>query len=165
MLGRRGMFHDRGFRDHSPKGALKYIILDLIRDQPRHGYELIRIMEDRTHGFYSPSPGVVYPTLQMLEDVGYVTSSQQDGKKVYAISEEGRKFLAERDDLAQGMKRRMRDHWGFHDSKELRDTAVELRKLGRLFARSCRSRDEEKIKRIRDIVARASTEVEAILEE
>jgi len=165
MFGRHGMFHDHGPGYHSPKGALKYIILDLIKDQPRHGYEVIRILEDRTHGFYSPSPGVVYPTLQMLEEMGYVTSTQQDSKKVYSITEEGRKFLVDRDDLAQGIKSHMKDHWDLHDSRELRDTIAEFRRLGRLFARRYRSMDQEKMKRIRDIVAHTSAEIEAILEE
>lgn len=165
MFGRHGIFNDHGPGDHSPKGALKYIILDLIKDQPRHGYEIIHILEDRTHGFYSPSPGVIYPTLQMLEEMGYVTSTQQDSKKVYSITEEGRKFLADRDDLAQGIKRRMKDRWDLHDSRELRDTIAEFRAVGRLFARRYRSMNQEKMKRIRDIVAHASAEIEAILEE
>ena len=165
MFGRHGMFHDRGLGDHSPKGALKYIILDLIRDQPRHGYEIIRILEDRTHGFYSPSPGVIYPTLQMLEEMGYVTSMLQDSKKVYSITEEGQRYLADRDDLAQGIKSRMKDRWDLHDSRELRDTIAEFRKLGRLFARRYRSMDQEKMERIRNIVAHASAEIEAILEQ
>ena len=66
------------------RGDLKYVILDLLKDQPRHGYDIIRALEDRMGGQYRPSPGSVYPTLQMLEDLGYVTSSQQEGKKVYS---------------------------------------------------------------------------------
>src|SRR5229473_6224987 len=67
------------------KGDLKYVILDLLKDQPRHGYDIIRALEERMRRRYRPSPGSVYPTLQMLEDLGYVTSSQQEGKKVYSI--------------------------------------------------------------------------------
>src|SRR5919199_6025245 len=77
------------------KGDLKYVILDLLKDEPSHGYELIRALEERFRGFYSPSPGSVYPTLQLLEDLGYVRSDQQNGKKVYSITDEGRKFLEE----------------------------------------------------------------------
>ncbi len=165
MFEGHGWRHRHGPGHHSPKGALKYIILDLIRDQPRHGYEIIRILEDRTHGFYSPSPGVVYPTLQLLEEMGYVTSTQQDGKRVYSITEEGRKFLADRQDVAEGIKRRMKDHWDFHDSKELHDTVAELRRLGRLFRQRYRHMDAEKMKRIKDIVAHASAEIEAIMGE
>jgi DNA-binding PadR family transcriptional regulator len=69
------------------KGDLKYIILNHVKDKPSHGYEIIRAMEDSFHGFYTPSAGSVYPTLQMLEDMGYVKSSERDGKKVYTITE------------------------------------------------------------------------------
>ena len=51
------------------KGDLKYVILDLLKDEPSHGYEVIRKLEERSRGFYSPSPGSVYPTLQLLEDM------------------------------------------------------------------------------------------------
>src|SRR5919202_1373987 len=77
------------------RGDLKYVILDLLKDQPRHGYEVIRALEERFRGFYSPSPGSVYPTLQLLADQGYLTSTERDGKRVYAITDEGRKFLEE----------------------------------------------------------------------
>src|ERR671933_2282623 len=77
------------------KGDLKYVILDLLKDRPAHGYEVMRALEERFRGFYSPSPGSVYPTLQMLEDLGYVSSRQRDGKKVYQITDEGRSFLEE----------------------------------------------------------------------
>jgi DNA-binding PadR family transcriptional regulator len=77
------------------KGDLKYVILDLLKDEPSHGYELIRALEERFRGFYSPSPGSIYPTLQLLEDLGHVTVTQRDGKKVYTITEQGRGFLEE----------------------------------------------------------------------
>src|SRR5918998_2066865 len=88
------------------RGDLKFIILDLLREQPRHGYDIIRALEERFHGMYSPSPGTVYPTLQLLEDQGYVTSSQQDGKKVYTVTEAGRAFLAERQETLDAIRAR-----------------------------------------------------------
>ncbi|MCX6000342.1 MAG: PadR family transcriptional regulator [Chloroflexi bacterium] len=165
MSAGHNMFHDSWRREHQPRGALKYVILDLIRDQPRHGYEIIQICEERSHGFYAPSPGVVYPTLQLLEEMGYVTSTQQDAKRVYSITEEGRRFLADRDDLAQGIKKRMRDLWDLRGSRELRDAAAEFRRIGHLFARRRRHLDQEKISRITGIISHASAEIEAILEE
>src|SRR5204863_10191366 len=84
-----------GNRERPGRGDLKYVILELLRDQPRHGYDIIRALEERSRGTYRPSPGSVYPTLQMLEDLGYVTSSQEEGKKVYSITEEGRRYLGE----------------------------------------------------------------------
>lgn len=90
-----GIFRtDRPFRESSfQKGDLKYVILDLIRDKPRHGYEIIRELEEKSHGLYTPSPETVYPTLQMLEEMGYASATERDGKKIYTITEEGLKFL------------------------------------------------------------------------
>ena len=81
-------------------GELRLIILALIAEKPRHGYEIIKELAERVGGDYSPSPGVVYPTLTMLEDMGYARSSQdQAGRKLYAVTAEGEKALA--DDKAQ----------------------------------------------------------------
>jgi hypothetical protein len=95
MKGFFGGGHRPGF-GHGPRrgrmferGDLKYVILDLLEDGPSHGYAVIRNLEERSRGFYSPSPGTVYPTLQLLEDMGHVTSTQQDGKKIYAITTSG----------------------------------------------------------------------------
>jgi DNA-binding PadR family transcriptional regulator len=79
------------FNRQSPfqKGDLKYVLLDLIKEKPRHGYDIIRALEEQSRGMYAPSAGVVYPTLQMLEEMGYTKSDQLDGKKVYSITEEG----------------------------------------------------------------------------
>jgi DNA-binding PadR family transcriptional regulator len=74
-------------------GDLRLVALYLIEQQPRHGYDLIKAIEDKTGGFYSPSPGVVYPALTFLEEAGYVTSSAEGNKKAYAITDEGRVHL------------------------------------------------------------------------
>ena len=92
------------------KGDLKYVVLGLIKDKPRYGYEIIKALEEKSHGFYTPSPGVVYPTLQMLEEMGYASSAERDGKKVYTITEEGSKFLAENVDLANEVHKQMSHH-------------------------------------------------------
>jgi len=75
-------------------GDLRLVILHLIEEKPRHGYEIIKAIEDQVAGAYSPSPGVIYPTLTLLEELGYVTVSIGDGaKKLHEITEEGKKFL------------------------------------------------------------------------
>ena len=74
--------------------------LALIAEQPRHGYELIKLIEEKTSGCYSPSPGVVYPTLTFLEEAGYVTAESEGAKKRYSITEEGRAYLEENRDIA-----------------------------------------------------------------
>jgi DNA-binding PadR family transcriptional regulator len=77
-------------------GDLKLLLLALIEQQPRHGYELIRIIEDMFHGQYSPSPGAIYPTLTMLEELGYAeVTNEQGGRKLYAITAAGRSYLDE----------------------------------------------------------------------
>jgi DNA-binding PadR family transcriptional regulator len=87
----RGMRGGRFF-DH---GDLRYLILKLIADKPRHGYELIKAIEEALGGAYSPSPGVIYPTLTMLEDLGYTAVSAEGNKKLYTITPEGQAFLDE----------------------------------------------------------------------
>ena len=76
-------------------GEVKFVILRLLNEKPRHGYEVIRALEEKFGGLYTPSPGTVYPTLQLLEDEGYVKVIETDGKKVYHVTPEGAKYLEE----------------------------------------------------------------------
>src|SRR5207244_1315828 len=96
MWSRREFRFDQFRRQRFERGDLKYVILDQLKDKPAHGYELIKALEERFGGFYAPSPGAVYPTLHMLEDMGYVSSVQEDGRKVYSITDAGRSFMNER---------------------------------------------------------------------
>lgn len=82
-------------------GDLRLVALYLIEQQPRHGYDLIKAVEDRTQGFYSPSPGIVYPALTFLEEAGYVTASAEGNKKLYTITDEGRTHLADNREAIQ----------------------------------------------------------------
>ena len=75
-------------------GELRYVVLALIEEKPRHGYEIIKAIEDRSAATYSPSPGVIYPTLTLLEEIGHATVTEADGKKLYAITPEGSAYLA-----------------------------------------------------------------------
>jgi DNA-binding PadR family transcriptional regulator len=78
------------------QGDLRLLILRRIETKPAHGYEIIKAIEEQFAGVYSPSPGVVYPTLTLLEEMGYARVDQTDGsKKLYAATEEGRKYLAD----------------------------------------------------------------------
>src|SRR5712675_2628577 len=74
-------------------GDLRLIALALIAEQPRHGYEIIKVLEEKTSGWYSPSPGIVYPTLTYLEEAGYVTAQADGAKRLYTITAEGRTYL------------------------------------------------------------------------
>jgi len=78
-------------------GELRLVLLKLIADQPRHGYELIRAIEELTGGSYVPSPGMVYPTLTMLDEMGHVAEVKSEGaRKAFAVTAEGTAHLAER---------------------------------------------------------------------
>ncbi|HLY57088.1 MAG TPA: PadR family transcriptional regulator [Stellaceae bacterium] len=109
-IGRHGFGRGRGFRggfmggfggDGFPPGRklgqedLQLLLLALIADRPSHGYELIKALEERSNGFYSPSPGMIYPALTYLEEIGYATVEADGAKKLYRISEAGSAFLAE----------------------------------------------------------------------
>lgn len=75
------------------RGGVRFLVLEAIAEQPRHGYEIIQHIEQRAAGSYRPSPGVIYPTLQMLEELEQARVVEQDGRKVYAITDAGRTEL------------------------------------------------------------------------
>ena len=136
------------------RGDVKYVVLELLAEGPRHGYDIIRGIEER-HGV-RPSAGSVYPTLQMLEDGGFVTSEQVDGKRIYTITDAGREMLANRaadpDDDA-----------GEARSHELRHAAMEsLRKLAEAAA-NARGADDATIEKVRTVLDRARKEIYGIL--
>jgi DNA-binding PadR family transcriptional regulator len=93
--------HERGHHRrgrHSGRlfdyGELRILLLAMIAERPRHGYELIKAIEERMGGSYTPSPGVIYPTLSWLEDMGYVAlDTEEAGRKRYSITSEGEAFL------------------------------------------------------------------------
>jgi DNA-binding PadR family transcriptional regulator len=89
------------------QGDLKLLALALIAEQPRHGYELIKLIEEKTAGWYSPSPGIVYPTLTFLEEAGYVTAESEGAKKRYAITAEGEAYLSQNRDFADALLGRL----------------------------------------------------------
>jgi DNA-binding PadR family transcriptional regulator len=165
---------DRGWFRHWKRGErlfergdLKFVILDLLRQKPRHGYEVIKALEDRFWGFHSPSPGAVYPTLQMLEDMGYVTSAEEDGRKVYSVTAEGEAFLKERGGKVEDIWERVAGWWGPGAGAELHAIGRELHEFGQMWRRYGHERmtDPERLRRIREVIARARREIEAILTE
>jgi DNA-binding PadR family transcriptional regulator len=96
--GRRGRHDHHGGDRHGrlfDHGELRFVMLHLIAEKPRHGYDIIKAIEDRAGGVYSPSPGVIYPTLTMLEELGYTALTEHDGKKLYALTEAGADYLRE----------------------------------------------------------------------
>jgi len=145
------------------KGDLKYVILNLLKDKPSHGYEIIRAMEDSFHGFYTPSAGSVYPTLQMLEDMGYASSSEHDGKKIYTISEDGKQFLKEQQEVIKKIKGQMKGWRLTQNHKEFLDTMHQLRGLGHFIGRRAHNLEPEKLGEINKIISQTCRDVENIL--
>jgi DNA-binding PadR family transcriptional regulator len=97
-------------------GDLRLVILHLIAEKPRHGYEIIKAIEEQVGGAYSPSPGVIYPTLTLLEELGHVTVSPGDGaKKLHAITTEGRAYLDAYRPAVDALLARMQEANRVHD--------------------------------------------------
>ncbi len=90
-------------------GELRLVVLALIAERPRYGYEIIKEIEDRLGGGYSPSPGVIYPTLTLLEELGHATVAEAGGKKHYTITPEGQAALAANQAAVDAALARMRD--------------------------------------------------------
>lgn len=106
--GRHGRGWGRGGRRILDQGDLRTVILSLIAEKPRHGYDIIKAIGDSLGGAYAPSPGVVYPTLQMLEEQGLVALSAEEGaKKLYALTPEGSAHLDENADAVAATMKRM----------------------------------------------------------
>jgi DNA-binding PadR family transcriptional regulator len=146
------------------RGDIKFLILDLIKDKPAHGYEIIRAIEERFGGLYSPSAGAIYPTLQMLEDMGYLSSEQKEGRKVYSVTPAGTQFLVEQKDQVGVVRDRMRGFWDRRStSEDMHDVIDALDDLKKLMRKERRHIDPAKVKLLRDTVARAFQEIETIL--
>ncbi len=164
LWGPRGPRRGRGGRMFE-QGDLKLVILRLLEDKPRHGYEIIKELETRSGGAYSPSPGTVYPTLTMLEDLGYAQAVPEDGgKKIYRITDEGRKHLAEHSSTVNDVfDKFVRFAEGLTGSP-----MMEVNNAFRSIARATYSTatshmsDKEKLAKIKEVLAKASAEIDAI---
>jgi DNA-binding PadR family transcriptional regulator len=162
--GRIGRHHrggrHRGVFDH---GDLRYVLLQLIAEKPRHGYELIKAIEDKFGGMYSPSPGVIYPTLTLLEELGYLGAEAAGGtKKLYSLTEEGANFLAANRATVEAIFDRMAEAsrtYGSGPAPEIRramhnlELALSLR-LGK------GPLDEAQVRTITAVLDRAASDIE-----
>ena len=147
------------------KGDLKYLLLYLLKDKPKHGYDIIREIEDRSYGFYKPSPGVIYPTLQMLEEMGFATSNEDNGKKVYAISQEGRKFLENKKDIANDLRGHIKNDWKFKNIDKKAKILDACHNLKDMLHDNIRKVDDAKTEKVIEIIKQAYRDIENIIEE
>jgi DNA-binding PadR family transcriptional regulator len=100
----------RGRRRMFESGELRLVLLKLIADEPRHGYDLIRAIEELTGGEYAPSPGVIYPTLTLLQDMGLIEEAKEKGpRKPFQVTEEGRKQLEEKAEEVEALFERLEE--------------------------------------------------------
>lgn len=120
----------RGRKRMFDGGELRLVLLKLIADQPRHGYDLIREIEELTGGAYAPSPGVVYPTLTLLEDMGQIAARPGEGaRKAYEATAEGQTFLAENAEQAAALIARLSE---IGERRKGRDASSIRRAMGNL---------------------------------
>lgn len=150
------------------RGALRVVLLDLLRDSPKHGYEIIRCLEERTHGQYAPSPGALYPTLQLLNDLGLVTSDQDAGRRVYQLTDAGRAELETHTERVAGFWNRFTTEApsasSRHEVSFLQDALDDLnRTIWSRLRETVAQGDEKTIRSVREAVERCQNEVRAII--
>ena len=146
------------------QGDLKYVILQLLEEKPRHGYEIIKEIEDRFSGAYSPSPGTVYPTLTLLEDLGYARAKPEEGgKKIYEITDEGRAHLAENKPLIDDIFSKIEEFAQSIFGEPMMEVNRGLKNVAAAVYGSKRSgRSTEQMKKIREILDRAAVEIDGV---
>jgi DNA-binding PadR family transcriptional regulator len=146
------------------RGDLKYMILELLRDRPMHGYEVMRALEETAHGAYKASPGSVYPTLQSLEDDGYVASEERDGRKVYTITDGGLEFLDTNRDRVEQILHRIGDFAKHFSGAPMTDVTKSFMRLAQAsFEQTVRRvADENSLDLVRQILERAAREIESV---
>ncbi len=149
----------RGRGRQARRGDIRTAALLLLAEEPRNGYQIMQEVQERSDGAWSPSPGSVYPALAQLEDEGLIRTEESDGRKVFALTEAGRKTVEERDASRPAPWEQM--------SEELGAGARELGKLMRevafAFAQVVRTGSEEQVARAREVLATARRDLYTIL--
>jgi DNA-binding PadR family transcriptional regulator len=146
-------------------GELRLALLALIAENPSHGYELIKGIEEMTGGGYAPSPGAVYPTLQLLEDEGAIAEAQADGaKKPFAVTDQGRAELEKRADEVEALMRRLGRHATRAEAVRSPDLFRAMGNLGSVLKNRARSGklDERTINEIVDMIDEMAKRIERL---
>ncbi|GGK04405.1 PadR family transcriptional regulator [Pseudomonas matsuisoli] len=153
----------RGGRERGPRvfapGDLKLLLMELIAIEPRHGYDLIRHIESMFEGAYSPSPGVIYPTLTFLEESEWITGESHGGKKRYEATAAGHAWLADQAVALEGMRTRIdlsrRALAGHSRPPEIHEAVGNLRHALRLHHGRWTAAEIERVSRLLNETARA----------
>ena len=146
------------------RGDLKFVILRLVSEKPMHGYEVMQALEEESCGCYKASAGSVYPTLQMLEDEGYVLSREEDGKKVYEITDEGREYLDDHGDVVDEIFERIGSFAERFVGKDSRDLSAAFSRLAQSTFEGAFAWESgpEILRKMADTLERAQKEMEDI---
>jgi len=166
--GRRGDFWDSfgGPPPRAERGEVRYLVLDAIEKQPRHGYEIMQAIEERSGGAYRPSPGVIYPTLQLLEEVGHARAEERDGRKVYAITADGKRDLEQhREEVQDFYERSGAESWEEY-AEEVADLVKQGGRLFKALRRAARRGEltPAMMKKLRGILDEAMARIEALVD-
>ncbi len=141
-------------------GALRFVILSLIAEAPRHGYEIIKQIEERLGGAYAPSPGVVYPLLTMMEEMGQATVEVEGTRKRYAITEEGSKVLAENKAMVDAIFERMKAAGAGQQADRSPQIMRAVENLRMVLRMKAATLTDEQVNRVTDILDAAAKEIE-----
>jgi len=154
-----------GQQQRAERGEVRYLILDVLRDKARHGYEIIQAIEEKTGGAYRPSPGTVYPTLQLLEEIGHVRSREEDGKRLYQLNPEGEQELAAHRQEVDDAYDRLKGDNDWLDTAELHDLMGRVHRLLRLVGKAFRRgrMGGAQLRRVAQTVEEAISKIEAMV--
>ncbi|HJF21201.1 PadR family transcriptional regulator [Mammaliicoccus lentus] len=155
----------RGNERFFKKGNLQFIILNLLLEEPKHGYQIIKDLEAKFKGFYSASPGSVYPILQMLEDREFVSISKDGKKKVYTITDEGKQFLEENGNNDEFTKRM--EQFQSMDMGKMKESRSELQELFKSFmlAGKISMQDDKKYEQFQQLIKETKEKLQQFREE
>jgi DNA-binding PadR family transcriptional regulator len=148
------------------RGVVRYLILDAIAQQARHGYEIIQAIEERSAGTYRPSPGVIYPTLQMLEELRHARVEEREARKVYAITAEGKRDLADHADEVRDFYENAGDGSWEDFADDLRDLSSRVGRMFKAIGRSARRGrlTPSTVKKLHAVLDEAIGKIEAIVD-
>ncbi len=150
-------------------GEVRLALLALLREGPKHGYELMKELEERTDGAYQASAGTIYPTLQQLEDEGLARSESSEGKKVYRLTPEGEREVEDNAEHVERIWRRAREwgDWSFVADPDAAEIVRPALRLARSAYRAVRRShgDEDVVERVRAILDRARDEIDELRRE
>lgn len=150
------------------QGDLKYVILKLLEEKPRHGYDVIKELEEKSGGAYAPSAGTVYPTLQLLEDLGYASvAPEEGGKRIYSITDAGKQYLEQNKSTVEDVFDRLADVGASILSDAVMDINRAFRDVASATYGPVRSyhKDTETATKVKEILERTARELRELVKD